>query len=97
MSIKNDPRYVPPISKCKHWKMTLPRLGYCKLGHFRSKVVTPNVCDMCDDYDGESRGIGDTVHKVLKKVGIGRKKKGCGGCQSRRAKLNDLTSRDKNK
>jgi len=53
------------------------------------KIVTPNVCGTCADYDGDSRGLGDTVHKIIKAVGLGRRK-GCGGCQKRRSKLNDL-------
>tara|TARA_R100000664_G_C2757060_1_gene145087 strand:- start:3138 stop:3431 length:294 start_codon:yes stop_codon:yes gene_type:complete len=97
MAFKDNPNYVPITSSCEHWKMSMPRFGSCKGGHFSGKIVTPNVCHTCPDYKGESRGLGDTVHKVLKKVGIGRKKKGCGGCQSRREKLNDLFSRDNKK
>ena len=36
----------------------------------------------------ESRGLGDTLEKVLSAVGI--KKRHCGGCSRRQAKLNKL-------
>ena len=80
---------APIVSKCKHWNIIVPTLGTCGKGHFLGKTVTTNVCDTCNDYEGEDRGIGDKVHKVIKKV-TGGKFKGCGGCGKRRAKLNDL-------
>jgi len=80
---------APLTSQCKHWQPLWPTLGVCKKGHFLSKTVTTNVCATCNDYDGPQRGIGDKVHKVIKKI-TGGKLKGCGGCGKRRAKLNDL-------
>jgi len=38
------------------------------------------------DWDGKSRGLGDTIAKVTKAVGI----KPCGGCGRRRKKLNKM-------
>ena len=40
-------------------------------------------------WTGPSRGLGDTVAKVIKAVTLGRVKP-CGGCGKRRAKLNRL-------
>ena len=37
-----------------------------------------------------SRGLGDTVKKVIDKVTLGKLKKGCGGCNKRRRWLNTL-------
>jgi len=40
-------------------------------------------------YEGRSRGLGDTVAKVIKAVTFGRVKP-CGGCKKRQAALNRL-------
>lgn len=51
--------------------------------------VHPATCARCPHYDGPSRGLGDTVHRVLDAVGVHRVVKACGGCAARRAALND--------
>jgi len=40
-------------------------------------------------YEGKSKGLGDTVAKVIKKVTRGRVKP-CGGCRKRQRRLNRL-------
>ena len=44
-----------------------------------------------DNYNTSSKGLGDTVSKVIKKVSGGRIKE-CGGCSKRRDWLNDKVS-----
>lgn len=55
----------------------------CSLSLFGGK---PNwtQCSGCTSYEGESRGLGDTIAKATKKMGI----KPCKPCQKRRQKLN---------
>jgi hypothetical protein len=45
-----------------------------------------SVCRRCDQYDGASRGAGDTVAKITRAIGIRK----CGGCKRRQRKLNKL-------
>ena len=63
-----------------------------------SNSVVDWQCDICGrafknvvlpvHHNCKSRGLGDTVAKVLSSVGV-KKKLGC-GCAERQAKLNDL-------
>lgn len=54
--------------------------------HLYAGTMSPGVCFRCDQYDGPSRGLGDTVAKVTKVFGV----KECGGCAKRRARLNQM-------
>lgn len=71
---------------CKHWSdCGVPSAGCCSLGlhHGRPSHAT---CGLCDKVEPASRGLGDTVAKITKAVGI----KPCGGCKNRQYKLNQL-------
>lgn len=46
------------------------------------------VCARCASYDGPMRGLGDVVAAGIKVATLG-KVKPCGGCQRRRAAMND--------
>jgi len=78
------------MSKCDH-NIDIPSGGteiegvvYC--GIFGA--VAADTCAGCPMYAGESRGVGDTIEKVINAIGI-PKPKGC-GCDKRKAKLNKL-------
>ena len=60
----------------------------CTINKFGGKPTEAN-CMECKDYDGPSRGIGDTVKNVISKATAG-KVKPCGGCQKRREALNKM-------
>lgn len=77
------------------------RQNTCILGEFNGNPG-PEDCASCSMYDGVSRGLGDTVHKVLKKTGVEKafqrvmKDKDC-GCGKRRAAMNKaFPSKDQN-
>ena len=55
----------------------------CSLGLWGG-VPSPGTCRVCGSYEGPDRGLGDTVARAAKAVGI----KPCGGCQKRREALN---------
>jgi hypothetical protein len=60
-------------------------MSQCKCGHrLPSTSVYPIRCSCGRVYHGPSRGLGDTIAKVTKAVGI----EPCGGCKERQAKLN---------
>jgi hypothetical protein len=70
---------------CKH-----ENDGRCSLGLYGGRP-SPGVChNVCEQYDGPSRGLGDTVAKALKTVGV-QKRKGC-KCGKRQAKLNRMVT-----
>ena len=66
---------------------------HCMLGLFDSKPTVDN-CLSCDRYEGNARGLGDVVTKVIKKTGLDKlvKKEDC-GCAKRRGTLNKLFKR----
>lgn len=55
----------------------------CTINKFGGKPTEAN-CMECKDYDGPSRGVGDTVKNVISKATAG-KVKPCGGCQKQRS------------
>ena len=69
---------------------------FCSLGYFEG---TPSNADClsCKDYDGTSRGLGDDITRLVKKLrleNVGEKlnasfKGGC-GCNKRRKRWNEL-------
>ena len=75
--------------QCKHATHVVAEEVYtaCSLGLFKGKP-TRKDCANCSKYEGVSRGLGDTVAKITKKVGI----KPCGPCMKRRQKLNKAFS-----
>lgn len=74
---------------CKH-ASTVPNKQYiiCNLGLFGGKP-SPSVCQGCKSYEGPSRGLGDTVKKVIQTASLGLVKP-CTPCQKRRELLNKL-------
>ena len=73
------------IRKCGHWKGVAGLLGQCALGVVPGHI-NPFTCSTCAEYDGPSRGLGDTIHRVAKKF----VKRPCVNCEKRRQKLNKL-------
>ena len=68
--------------KCSH-PVALPIFG---------ERPSAGICRACEHYDGPSRGLGDTVHRLAKATGVARVVKsvvGECGCQKRREALND--------
>lgn len=59
----------------------------CTLGLYGGRP-SAGICGICESYEGPSRGLGDTVAKVIKVATLGTVKP-CGGCQKRRAELNE--------
>ena len=57
---------------------------------------TKDDCLSCEKYEGDSRGLGDDVTKVIKKIGldklVSKSKKTC-GCAKRRKALNKTFAR----
>lgn len=51
-----------------------------------ANYVTPRTCVGCPFADNVSSGLGDTVAKITRRIGI----KPCGGCKDRQKKLNEL-------
>ena len=50
--------------------------------------LVPAMCmTVCPEYDGPSRGLGDTVHKFIQVTTLGMIRP-CGGCKGRQAALN---------
>ena len=72
--------------QCSQWSdCGIPSGGCCAAGHYERPSF--GVClKVCQHYDGPARGLGDTIAKVTKAVGI----KPCGGCKKRRRKLNKM-------
>ena len=68
---------------CKHAVIEDDEPTKCKLGLFNG---FPEIADCmnCSQFSGMSRGLGDTVAKITKSVGI----KPCGPCKKRQAALN---------
>lgn len=64
--------------------------GACGLGLHPGRV-SPGTCFRCPQYDGPSRGVGDTVAKMLDSVGVRK----CGKCRERQAKLNERVPYDR--
>ena len=63
----------------------------CRIGMFPAPVQA-SQCASCNNYIGESRGLGDDVAKLIKKAKLDKmlpKSKDC-GCGKRREKLNNL-------
>lgn len=76
MDTGNDQPVVRPA--CVHWDG-----GRCSLGLWGGRP-SPGTCRVCPDYEGPDRGVGDTVARATKAVGI----RPCGGCNKRRDRLN---------
>lgn len=72
---------------CKHWSdVGQPRYGRCGIG-LHGGLPSAGVCRVCQEREPiESEGLGDTIAKATKSVGI----KPCGGCKKRRELLNRL-------
>jgi len=75
-------------------KCTHARGAFCGkegIANFGLPIVT--ACDRCEHYNGPSRGLGDTVHRVLQATGVEHVVKTvvgkCGGCAQRRQALNE--------
>ena len=71
----------------------------CILGLFGGQPALED-CEVCSQYSGPSRGLGDTVANVFKKTGVTKVvetvtgNKDC-GCNKRRAALNKRFPKDK--
>ena len=79
---------------CIHFTQCDNRKGGCCSIRGNQKVKHRFCHDACRDRAYRSRGFGDTVKKIIKKITLGKltpKSKGC-GCNKRRKKLNDLIS-----
>lgn len=74
---------------CPYWSPAAsPTCGHCAL-HRYGGTPSLGTCGFCLANNGaQSQGLGDTVAKVLHSVGVGRIKRGCGGCGKRQAALN---------
>lgn len=72
----------PPDIPCKHY-----RKGLCTVG----LLASPENCLKCKQYDGPSRGKGDTFRKFTNATGIHAAAKflGCGGCEDRQIAWNE--------
>ena len=77
-------------SKCEHARSIDGSETYlleCAIGT-AAKGSHFTICEFCADYDGPDRGLGDRIKRavspIAKAVGLAK----CGGCQKRRAKLN---------
>ena len=76
--------------KCKHWDYCgLSGGGCCRIGEYENPSV--GVClSICEKNTHKpSKGLGDTVEKVIKVLSRG-KAKTCGGCKKRKEALNKL-------
>ena len=60
--------------------------GYCPERQFGDGAEPVGWADVPEVADARSRGLGDTVARLAAAVGI----EPCGGCEKRRAKLNEL-------
>jgi len=67
---------------------TLENQRICTINKFGGKP-TEDDCIECKDYDGPSRGLGDTVKNVINKA-TGGLVKPCSPCQKRREALNKI-------
>ena len=75
---------------CEHWRDCGVRGGgCCEIDEYERPSL--GVClNMCEKNTNKpSRGLGDTVARVIKKA-TGGKVKPCGGCKKRQAALNKL-------
>ena len=77
-------------SQCEHWQFLEYGTGVCGKGLQDDEIVTTEVCELCPEYNGPDRGLGDKVANVVKKVTKGRIKP-CSGCSKRRKLLNQIT------
>ena len=86
--------YREASENCIHFTQCDNRKGGCCSIRGNKKVKHRFCHDACNDRAYRSRGFGDTVKKIIKKITRGKltpKSKGC-GCNKRRKKLNDLIS-----
>ena len=81
---------------CKHWSdCGVNRGGCCAKGLYGGRPSAGTCLKVCVEYDGPSRGLGDTIAKFtkltgLKKIADAREKKSgkpC-GCKGRQRSLN---------
>lgn len=75
------------IIQCIFWQdCDVNSGGCCEINEYNRP--SHGVClKACTKYDGPSRGLGDTVHKTIKTVTLG-KAKHCETCAERRVRLN---------
>lgn len=79
------------MKHCIHFVSTTSSALTCKI----HGIVPITQCSGCADFSMRSRGLGDTIHKGLAKIGITEQrvsqaiKKPC-KCDGRRNKLNEL-------
>lgn len=85
------------MSKCHHQGETVADRVECGSAWIKNTTVPAVFCGKCPYHDKPntelpdgkkvaSSGIGDTISKLLRRIGI-KKRKGC-GCSKRQAKLN---------
>ena len=75
--------------QCSKWSdCGVPSGGCCSDGHFGGRPSACTCMIACGHYDGPSRGVGDTVAKVLAVVGV-KKTSGC-NCANRQVALNQM-------
>ncbi len=73
--------------RCVHWiDLKKDHFGGCSLNKFGGKPSF-GVCGVCDYYEGKSRGLGDTIKKLLSFLPIKLVWKNC-RCKNRRIALN---------
>lgn len=74
---------------CKHWESCgLTDGGCCKISAYTNP--SNGIClNICNQYDGPDRGLGDTVGRVIQTITAG-KVKPCNACKKRQQKLNQL-------
>ena len=77
-------------SKCEHARSidgSEPYLLACALSQCgRGSHFT--VCEFCEAYSGPDRGLGDRIKRAVTPIAQAVGLAECGGCQKRRAKLN---------
>ncbi|HCD32347.1 MAG TPA: hypothetical protein DER01_08050 [Phycisphaerales bacterium] len=84
----NDKKDFKPV-KCRHWHdCKISDGGCCNKGIYQQP--SHGIClNICNQYDGPDRGLGDSVQRVIHKLSAGRIKP-CGKCRKRQNKLNQL-------
>jgi len=78
-----------PNIPCKHWENCgLADGGCCKISVYNKP--SNGIClNICPQYQGPDRGLGDTVGRVIQTLTAG-KVKPCNACKKRQLKLNKL-------
>ena len=74
---------------CKHWENCgIANGGCCKINAYQKP--SHGLClNICNQYDGPDRGLGDSIKRAIQTLTAG-KIKPCLACKKRQHKLNQL-------